>query len=126
MDEVLDESGEYHEQALEDIVGEIAKKAASFRAVLAEKHADKFPEVWERLADKKESNEECDIEVEVDEACLWAHTLWTDATYVKRTLQRELSAETIQVHLSGGKSACLWLSQERPRIFLSRPQGQPE
>lgn len=81
MDEVLDESGEYHEQALEDIAGEIAKKAASFRAVLAEKHADKFPEVWERLAEKKESKEECDIEVEVDEACLWAHTLWTDAAY---------------------------------------------
>ncbi|KAH7052246.1 hypothetical protein B0J12DRAFT_68283 [Macrophomina phaseolina] len=81
VDEVLDESGEYHEQALEDIVAEIAEKPASFRAALAQEHGDKFPEAAQRLADYKESNGTCSVEVEEDEACLWAHTLWTDATY---------------------------------------------
>ncbi|GME38422.1 Mynd domain-containing protein [Neofusicoccum parvum] len=62
VDEVLDESGEYHEQALEDITEEVARKPAS------------------RLAECTESKE-CDVEVEEDEACLWAQTVWTDAAY---------------------------------------------
>lgn len=78
VDEVLDESGEYHEQALEDITEEVARKPASVRAELAQEHAAKFPDASQRLAECTESKE-CDVEVEEDEACLWAQTVWTDA-----------------------------------------------
>ncbi|KAF9638342.1 hypothetical protein BFW01_g9239 [Lasiodiplodia theobromae] len=81
VDEVLDESGEYHEQALEDIQEEIAAKPASFRFYLAHKHSDRFLELSQRLSDFQHSEEKCDVEVEEEEASLWAQTLWIDATY---------------------------------------------
>lgn len=83
VDEVLDESGEYHEQAVEDIQEEIAAKPASFRFCLAQKHSDRFLELSQRLSDFQHSEGKCDVEVEEEEASLWAQTLWTDATYVR-------------------------------------------
>ncbi|OMP82493.1 hypothetical protein BK809_0006803 [Diplodia seriata] len=81
VDEVLDESGEYHEQALEAVQEEIASKPASFRCELAQRHADRFPGVSQRLNGLNDLEEKCDVEAEEDEAFLWAQTLWTDATY---------------------------------------------
>ncbi|OJD34440.1 mynd domain-containing protein [Diplodia corticola] len=81
VDEVLDESGEYHDDALEEIQDEIASKPASCRIDLAQKHADRFPGVSQRLSSFNGSEERCDVEADEEEACLWAQTIWTDAAY---------------------------------------------
>ena len=110
---MLDESGEYHEQALEDIIEELAGKPASARAELALKHASEFPDVSQRLSGCNKSEEISGIEVEEDEACLWAQTVWTNAAYVITRPSEAQFAERMQVHICDRELARMWLSQER-------------
>ncbi|KAF2084269.1 hypothetical protein K490DRAFT_17689, partial [Saccharata proteae CBS 121410] len=59
VDEVLDESGEYHEVALEAAQADIGRE-------------------W---TDKRLEHAETEVEVEVDEASMWTETVWRDAAY---------------------------------------------
>ena len=76
IDEVVDEAGEYHENALEAARGLIKHFSGHERTERAVDHS----EISERLQSSKDDHTSLiDVEVEDDEAALWAKTCWSKA-----------------------------------------------
>lgn len=76
IDEVVDEAGEYHENALE-AAKELIKHFPGHERT--ERAAD-YLEICERLQSSKDDHtSSIDVEVEDDEAAVWAKTCWSRA-----------------------------------------------
>ena len=75
-DEVVDEAGEYHENALEaakELIKHFPGRERAERAV-------DYLEIGERLQSSKDDHTlSIDVEVEEDEAAIWAETCWSRA-----------------------------------------------
>ena len=76
IDEVVDEAGEYHENALEAARGLIKHFSGHERTERVVDHS----EISERLQSSKDHHtSSIDVEVEDDEAAVWAKTCWSKA-----------------------------------------------
>ena len=76
IDEVVDEAGEYHENAL----GAAKELIKHFPGHERTERAADYLEICERLQSSKDDHtSSIDVEVEDDEAAVWAKTCWSRA-----------------------------------------------
>ncbi|KAF2142052.1 uncharacterized protein K452DRAFT_358520 [Aplosporella prunicola CBS 121167] len=82
VDEVLDDSGEYHDQALETAIEELSSKSAILREEYAAAQTAQYPDVAKQLASCKVAEETSHMEASEDEVTMWTETLWAKAAYI--------------------------------------------